>query len=119
METAEINVFIDHYIVAMLWAELDDNQDPLDANYDRDDIAPEAMEQIIEDCKLFVNSNAHLLKDISPEQAGHDFWLTRNGHGAGFWARGLGHIGDELTAYCTAYGDCTPYVGDDGKIYLL
>jgi hypothetical protein len=30
------------------------------------------------------------------EQAGIDFWLTRNRHGAGYWDRGLGITGDKL-----------------------
>lgn len=27
------------------------------------------------------------LREYNPEQIGHDLWLTRNGHGAGFWDR--------------------------------
>jgi hypothetical protein len=27
------------------------------------------------------------LSQFDPEQIGHDLWLTRNGHGAGFWDR--------------------------------
>lgn len=38
------------------------------------------------------------------ELAGHDFALTRNGHGAGFWDRGLGEMGDMLTEECKPYG---------------
>ena len=34
-----------------------------------------------------------LLQDIPLAQIGHDLWLTRNGHGAGFWDRGLGAQG--------------------------
>jgi hypothetical protein len=49
--------------------------------------------------------------------AGHDFWLTRNGHGCGFWDRGLDALGDRLTEACKPYGsadDHTPYdCGDD------
>jgi len=30
-------------------------------------------------------------------QAGHDFWLTRNGHGAGFWDGDWPETGDALT----------------------
>jgi hypothetical protein len=51
------------------------------------------------------------------EKAGHDFWLTRNGHGAGFWDRNLGGIGDKLTKACE-YDECNLYVGDDGKIHV-
>jgi hypothetical protein len=51
------------------------------------------------------------------EQAGHDFWLTRNRHGAGFWDRGHGAEGADLTQHAKSFGDCDLYVGDDGGIY--
>ena len=57
------------------------------------------------------------LSGIEPEQLGHDLWLTRNYHGAGFWDRGLGEIGDKLTELAHSYGVITLYIGDDGKIY--
>ena len=57
------------------------------------------------------------LSGIEPEQLGHDLWLTRNRHGAGFWDRGLGEIGDKLTELAHSYGDVTLYIYDDGKIY--
>lgn len=31
------------------------------------------------------------------EMCGHDLYLTSVGHGAGFWDRGLGALGDKLT----------------------
>jgi len=37
-------------------------------------------------------------------QVGHDFALTRNHHGAGFWDRGLGDHGDALTTAAEAEG---------------
>lgn len=51
------------------------------------------------------------------DQFGHDFWLTRNGHGAGFWDRGKGELGDWLTALVKPYGSQDLYVGDDGRVY--
>lgn len=39
------------------------------------------------------------------EQCGHDYILTRNGHGAGFWDRGYGAAGDRLTAAVKVYGE--------------
>lgn len=38
-------------------------------------------------------------------QHGHDFALTRNGHGAGFWDRGYGPVGDRLTDAAESYGE--------------
>ena len=43
------------------------------------------------------------------EQAGHDFYLTREGHGAGFWDRGLGIVGEALTALSKPYGSSDYY----------
>lgn len=51
-------------------------------------------------------------------RAGHDFWLTRNGHGAGFWDRGLGELGERLTAVAKPYSSAYVYVGGDGKVYV-
>ena len=48
---------------------------------------------------------------------GHDFWLTRNRHGAGFWDRGLEFVGINLTDAAHAWGEFNLYVGDDGLIY--
>ena len=39
------------------------------------------------DCLAFYSHNECYLSHDNIEQAGHDFWLTRNGHGTGFWDR--------------------------------
>lgn len=44
------------------------------------------------------------LAGMDPAQAGHDFWLTREGHGAGFWDRGLGVAGDRLSDAAKTFG---------------
>lgn len=43
-------------------------------------------EQVLECLAFFVYAE-HMLCDKAIEQAGHDFWLSRNGHGTGFWDR--------------------------------
>lgn len=55
---------------------------------------------------------------ITPGQLGHDLWLTRNHHGAGFWDRGCGPDGQRLTELCQPMGDDNAYIGDDGTIHL-
>lgn len=117
MDTTTI---LDHYIIAALWTSTDDNDAPMDANYDVDNIAPETLSQMREDVEAFVNSVEEAGWDTSwwtDEQMGHDFWLTRNGHGAGFWDRGQGQVGDDLTALAKPYGEFSLYIGDDGKVY--
>ena len=53
---------------------------------------------------LSLDYGSHGEQWCSAELAGHDFALTRNGHGTGFWDRGLGAIGDMLTDACKPYG---------------
>ena len=55
------------------------------------------------------------------EMLGSDFWLTRVGHGAGFWDRGQGEVGERLTSlvgHGTKFPNVDPYFGDDGEVWL-
>lgn len=108
-----------HYAIAALWSSTDDQGEPLDSNHSLDDISAETWGRMSEDVLQFIKASAELLghSGQSDEQIGHDFWLTRNGHGAGFWDRGLGDIGDKLTDACKAFGEVWLYVGDDGQIH--
>ena len=55
----------------------------------------------------------------SAEMAGHDFALTRNGHGAGFWDRGLGEMGDMLSKECKPYGSHTVIINVDNDDNII
>jgi len=105
------------YIAAALWSSCDDNDVPLDSNYSPGDIAPATREEMWSDCRDFLKSFGADLVGMDSEQAGHDFWLTRNHHGAGFWDRGLGERGGRLTQACLPYGEYSLYIGDDGKVH--
>jgi len=52
-------------------------------------------EQIIE-CLAFMVYAECYLSDDAIEQAGHDFWLSRNGHGTGFWDRDSSYYSDHV-----------------------
>jgi hypothetical protein len=44
------------------------------------------------------------------EYAGHDFWLTRNHHGAGFWDGDWEQsAGEKLTALAESFGEFNLY----------
>src|SRR5688500_762108 len=96
----DLDEFTRAYIETALWSSTDESDpetggDPMDQNYDLDDIAPETLARMVEDCRKFREAYGHLFTDehclkYGPDfgidgRAGHDFWLTRNGHGAGFW----------------------------------
>ena len=112
------------YMETALWSSIDMDEDatPLDANHDVQDIAGESHDAMLRDVADFLSGLptvdlAAALDALGAEGIGHDFWLTRNRHGAGFWDRGLGELGHRLTAAAHAYGSCDLYVGDDGKVY--
>ena len=122
----KLDAFTRAYIECALWAETathseDDGDDrSFEAHgYTVGDLAPGALAAIIEDCEAFQRDQGDTYADgWTDEQAGHDFWLTRNRHGAGFWDRGHGPVGSTLTAAAHAYGESDIYVGDDGKLYV-
>jgi hypothetical protein len=121
------------YIETALWSSHCNGQSPHDEcpgedcdrglddlGYTDDDLAPGQLIEIKNQVFDFVQrceSEGDLLQGMDPGQAGHDFWLTRNGHGAGFWDRGLGERGDLLTKWAQSFGDADLYIGDDGLVY--
>jgi len=113
-----LDAFAQQYVKTALWLSTDDNGNPLDDNYDIRSISPDSLKIMVDDCSRFQAENAVLMEGLEPKQCGHDFWLTRNGHGAGFWDRGLGEIGDKLTAAAEAFGESNIYIGDDGRLYV-
>jgi thioredoxin reductase (NADPH) len=132
--------FTRQYIATALWSSNDESDEsggePLDKNYSADDLAPSTLEAIERDCAAFQKKNAKLLEKAygtslgrrapvgrkpgvtyDASNAGHDYWLSRNGHGAGFFDRDLGAVGDKLQEAAAAEGESDLYVGDDGLIY--
>lgn len=102
----------------LVWQATDDDGDALEeSGWQASDIAAASVTEFALDVADFWHGNHPDLKDLDPGQAGHDFVLTRNGHGAGFWDRGLGKQGDRLTEMCRPYGTFDLYVGDDGNLY--
>ena len=69
-----------------------------------------------EHCVRFQNEN-----NIPPErlvQAGHDFWLTRNHHGCGFWdGEWEEPQATELTEASKKFGEFGLYVHNDKLVH--
>lgn len=110
--------FTRQYFETALWSSTDNADDsggePLDKNYSTTDINDETRDKMIADCADFQERFGELYTDS--EQAGHDFWLSRNGHGAGFFD-GDEERRDELQAAAESYGQFDLYIGDDGEIH--
>ena len=113
--TREQDAFIAAFFEALFWSE---GEAFYDLSYT--DLEDDDAKELISDCLGFLSEASTLLAKTSLtfESAGHDFLLTRNGHGAGFWDRGLGDIGDKLTGMAHNYGTIGLDLGDNGQVYV-
>lgn len=81
--------FKNAYVECLLWTSYTAHEDgepesePLDGMFSFEDFTPEAQKEIEDDCRGFYDAFSAVIDDDS--QAGQDFCLTRNRHGAGFW----------------------------------
>jgi len=118
-KAAQMDSFVQQYLETALWSSTDDNEEPLDKNYSISDVAEEAVQKAIEDCNAFREAAGEIISEYDETQVAHDFWLTRNRHGAGFWDGDYEESdGENLTKIAHEFGEVDPYVGDDGKIYI-
>ena len=120
LEYQDLSAFTRAYVDAIWFTETGPDAGDKLQNKEFSDFAPETVDKIVSDCAAFELANTALLSLAGDaEQNGHDFWLTRNRHGAGFWGRGYHpDIGDALTQKAHAFGEASLYAGDDGLLYL-
>ena len=119
----------DHAILALLWSSSDGDHEGLEDF----EASPELIARITADWQSFrekaeemgFDPEEHLAEMLHPDNEGdawnaaaHDFILTRNGHGAGFWDGGWHKPWDRrLTDLAREFGEISCYVGDDSLIY--
>jgi hypothetical protein len=121
--------FFQGYVDCALWSSTDEDGTPIDEDHGPDDLVSEALARMRVDADAFCDAPDGLLADLviylaefSANGAGHDFWLTRNGHGAGFWDRTynpspLYYACQNLSDAAKVWGEASLYVGDDGLLY--
>ena len=125
------------YITALLWSSYHyENGDDIPFDEIDTELSKELDDKITSECSAFYeraekllarywnqeNKNSTMWDYNHPtdQQIGHDFALTRNGHGAGFWDRPEIYgerCADLLTTLSNRYGESNIYLGDDGLIY--
>lgn len=117
-----------------MWSSPGDEEsgiENLDDQYGYEDVSPQAIAKAKSDLKSFIQKlkQAKLydvyMQEYDLSQLAHDFWLTRNGHGAGFWDRSYSNdapdgsdLGDAITKIADSFRETSVYVGDDGKLYF-
>jgi len=132
--TTGINIkkIMDSYLECAIWTEEERLEDENTEGYEGEikDLIPEADLNIhnfsddskikaYEDIKLFLKYAGDAVNGIDEEQLGHDIWLSRNGHGAGFFDRGYDDdIEKRLMDSAHKIGGVDVYLGDDGLLYF-
>jgi hypothetical protein len=131
-----VEEFMRGYVEALL-ATTHDNADesggnPLSHSFSVDDLSPEAVDRIQADCRSFLHMAGPYLTAEKHKgamvgsleaHAGHDFWLTRAGHGAGFWDGDWEGEDDHRFAgpimrVAKGFPHIDAILGDDGQIHL-
>lgn len=122
---AGLDDFTRGYLMAVEWLLPTEDSDA-DESMTRADIkgfAPSAVTKAKGDCANFQAAYGDDLATYSElsgrdnESAGHDFYLSRCGHGAGYFDRGNGGVFDRLQEHARLDGNVDHYIGDDGLIY--
>lgn len=128
----QLDSFAQGYVTALFFTDGGPDEGQLgDAGFS--DLAPDTLAAILADCANFQNAASLTFAEMEKwadggwrmDRLGHDFWLTRNGHGAGFWDREELDIasdsgatfGNLLSDLAREFGTCDAYLGDDGKVY--
>ena len=99
----EKDIFKSAYITAIYFTETGD----IDQPSTNAELSESSYCEALNDCSAFWEAYGKLIGNVRAEQAGHDFWLTRNGHGSGFWDRPELYgkkLADELTRASIACG---------------
>ena len=121
--STQVSIMLDAYLEVMRLT--DGGPDRPDFNAAR--LSPDAEATARQDCQRFFDLAKPLLErsvhiwGYDWIDAGIDFWLTRNGHGSGFWdQKCLAHndLGQKLSQIAHEMGPSESYLGDGGRIYL-
>lgn len=129
--TDALNGMTDGYLTALLWtsnrwsqddsAESGGDESYLDAGYGVADVTDEFRARVLDHLlsvvvahplavrlygarRGFSAATGPVAEEGRWDYFGHDYLLTRDGHGAGFWDRGMGELGDYLDEIATGNG---------------
>jgi hypothetical protein len=110
-----VNDMLIAYMEACLFTEEDNT---IESGKSIDDFSKQFKQKAFKDIVAFYSKAkkeaSEELETYSASDLGHNFWLSRNGHGAGFFD----DDNDKLQEIAKSFGEVYCYCGDeDGKIY--
>lgn len=112
-DNMNIDLIVKQYMETAVWADADENAEGMA-------IHPEAWVIARIDCEYFYNralAAGYLVDITDPTDIGHNLWLSRNGHGAGFFDKDF-KFAKELQELAQQCGARYLYEGDDNHYHL-
>lgn len=120
--TCRADAMVVAYLTAALFSETGPDSEPLDQVYGIEQFSPEAWVLAVADCKEFCRQAAPWIRQMPAgcklSDLGHDLWLTRNHHGAGFWDGDWPEpVGTALTDLTKKFKELSIYL-DKGSLHF-
>lgn len=117
MTNRQYHEFLTAYVSCLSWADAPIEEDPESGFYP---LSEEAFERAEIECKAFLYRAWSYIEAEgianAYDQAGHDFLLTRNGHGVGFWDGDWPKYGDWLSKISESFGTLCVWA-DGGELH--
>lgn len=129
----DATVATEQALVTLLWSTPDVSSEDfllLDESYTVDDLSIEDVYRLEQDVSAFLEENVddltaagYVPDQQGSEDVGHDYVLTRNYHGAGFWEAGppgtdADAAGERLTVAAHEKSELHVEPGDDGRLHM-
>lgn len=109
---------LDSYLETLLWASGEEGEFDGITIFDFSEEAVNSSKSDIEAFIEKINAKPNAIAEANEyddRMLGHNFALSRNGHGAGFFDDN----NDILQNICRETKSAEPYLGDDKKVYVM
>ena len=109
--TDKESAFLEQYLDTAFWV----------ADIEPQELDEDCHREATIDCLAFLSRIGCYLNDDNRQQAAHDFYLSRNERGSGFWARpkfysySIGNYADKFQAIAESFGP-TDYYTTEGEL---
>ena len=90
-------------------------------SFTHEDMEDNSVIKVYDDVKKFIEMAGGAIRvavdEYGAEQVGHDLWLSRNGHGAGFFDRGYDdEVEEKLMSSARKLGSVDLYINDNMRL---
>jgi hypothetical protein len=115
IENVNIQAVLDSYLESLMWSSGEEFDEYTIYNF-----TERSIDSSRKDIISFVNQAGDLLDDYPDNMIGHNFALSRNGHGTGFFddfeSCSDEEICDELEKIASSFKNVSVFVNDDNEL---